>query len=65
MGNAVVEPSDDVWNLGDLAVRQSAMQVMFLLNALNGRKHVVVHNNDMPLSQTAMAGTAFSSARNW
>ena len=44
--NAVVEPNDEVWHLGDFAVRQSAMRVAYLLNALNGRKHLVVGNND-------------------
>lgn len=44
--DAVVEPEDEVWHLGDFAVRQSAERVECLLKQLNGRKHLVVGNND-------------------
>ena len=46
--NAVVQPgnSDEVWLLGDFAVRQSSERVAFLLNTLNGRKHLIIGNND-------------------
>jgi calcineurin-like phosphoesterase family protein len=44
--NAVVQPDDEVWHLGDFAVRQSADRVDALLGALLGRKHLVVGNND-------------------
>jgi calcineurin-like phosphoesterase family protein len=44
--NAVVEPNDEVWHLGDFAVRQSAERVACLLKVLNGRKHLIVGNND-------------------
>jgi len=44
--NSVVKPDDEVWHLGDFAVRQSAERVASLLNALHGRKHLVVGNND-------------------
>ena len=44
--NAVVGPGDDVWHLGDFAVRQSADRVASLLGLLNGHKHLVVGNND-------------------
>jgi calcineurin-like phosphoesterase family protein len=44
--NAVVRPEDEVWHLGDFAVRQPARQVRSLLEALNGHKHLVVGNND-------------------
>jgi calcineurin-like phosphoesterase family protein len=44
--NAVVGPEEDVWHLGDFAVCQSAGRVGALLGLLNGRKHLVVGNND-------------------
>jgi calcineurin-like phosphoesterase family protein len=44
--NAVVEPDDEVWHLGDFAVRQSADRVASLLRLLNGHKHLVIGNND-------------------
>lgn len=44
--NAVVGPEEEVWHLGDFAVRQSADRVGSLLKLLNGRKHLVVGNND-------------------
>jgi calcineurin-like phosphoesterase family protein len=44
--NAVIGPGDEVWHLGDFAVRQSAERVAHLLATLHGRKHLVVGNND-------------------
>jgi calcineurin-like phosphoesterase family protein len=44
--NAVVEFDDEVWHLGDFAVRQTPERVASLLTALHGRKHLVVGNND-------------------
>jgi calcineurin-like phosphoesterase family protein len=42
----VVKPDDDVWHLGDFAVRQPAERVTSLLRELHGRKHLVIGNND-------------------
>jgi calcineurin-like phosphoesterase family protein len=44
--NAVVEPGDEVWHLGDFSVRQSPEHVAALLRVLHGRKHLIVGNND-------------------
>jgi calcineurin-like phosphoesterase family protein len=44
--NARVGPEDEVWHLGDFAVRQKPERVAALLGALHGRKHLVVGNND-------------------
>jgi calcineurin-like phosphoesterase family protein len=44
--NAVVNPDDEVWHLGDFAVRQPAERVTSLLGELHGRKHLIVGNND-------------------
>jgi calcineurin-like phosphoesterase family protein len=44
--NEVVGPGDEVWHLGDFAVRQSAARMGELLDALSGSKHLIVGNND-------------------
>ncbi len=46
--NSVVEAGDrdEVWHLGDFAVRQSAERVASLLSMLHGRKHLITGNND-------------------
>jgi calcineurin-like phosphoesterase family protein len=44
--NSVVGAQDEVWHLGDFAVDATRQHVSTLLNQLNGRKHLVVGNND-------------------
>jgi calcineurin-like phosphoesterase family protein len=44
--NAVIKPEDEVWHLGDFAVRQSPERVAALLLELHGRKHLIAGNND-------------------
>jgi calcineurin-like phosphoesterase family protein len=44
--NSVVGSADEVWHLGDFAVRQSPERIGHLLDVLHGRKHLVVGNND-------------------
>jgi calcineurin-like phosphoesterase family protein len=46
--NAAVGADDEVWHLGDFAVRQPAARLGELLDALAGTKHLVVGNNDGP-----------------
>ncbi len=46
--NDVVRPDDDVWHLGDFALRTTPAAASALLRALNGRKHLVTGNNDPP-----------------
>jgi calcineurin-like phosphoesterase family protein len=46
--NAVVQPEDDIWHLGDFALRISTEAAADLLRQLNGRKHLIVGNNDQP-----------------
>lgn len=43
--NAAVSPDDEVWHLGDFA--RSAKHAAAMLPQLNGRKHLVVGNNDV------------------
>jgi len=42
--NAVVGPDDEVWHLGDFA--RTATQAAALLPQLNGKKHLILGNND-------------------
>jgi calcineurin-like phosphoesterase family protein len=46
--NETVGPGDDIWHLGDFALRTSATEAAALLEALSGRKHLVTGNNDPP-----------------
>ena len=51
--NAVVEPDDTVWHLGDFALGPPPERVQALLSALNGQKHLIVGNNDGPATLAA------------
>jgi len=53
--NSVIKPEDEVWHLGDFAVRQSRERVASLLSELYGQKHLVAGNND-DAAVTACAG---------
>jgi calcineurin-like phosphoesterase family protein len=48
-----VEPEDEVWHLGDFAIRQRQTVVEALLARLPGRKHLVTGNNDAPVTTEA------------
>jgi calcineurin-like phosphoesterase family protein len=54
--NEVVGPADQVWHVGDFAVRQTAARVAELLDALAGDKHLITGNND---------GAATTGAPGW
>jgi calcineurin-like phosphoesterase family protein len=46
--NETVGPEDEVWHLGDFALRTTSEQVGALLAGLHGRKHLITGNNDGP-----------------
>ena len=46
--NATVGPDDEVWHVGDFAIRQKPEVVAELLARLRGRKHLLTGNNDPP-----------------
>jgi calcineurin-like phosphoesterase family protein len=46
--NESVGPADEVWHLGDFAVRRSAAEVTRILAALHGNVHLIAGNNDGP-----------------
>jgi calcineurin-like phosphoesterase family protein len=56
--NAVVRPKDEVYHLGDFSNAKDARRIGNLLRALNGRKHLIVGNND---SEAAIASKAWAS----
>jgi calcineurin-like phosphoesterase family protein len=43
--NSVIRAGDEVWHLGDFAVRQSLERVTYLLEVLHGQKHLIAGNN--------------------
>lgn len=53
--NAAIGPDDEVWHLGDFALRMTAADAGALLHGLHGRKHLVTGNNDSP-AITALPG---------
>lgn len=57
--NAAVQPSDEVWHLGDFAFR-SAKPAAWYLSRLNGRKHLVHGNHD---SAEARADPGWASSQ--
>ena len=59
--NAVIGPEDDVWHLGDFALRRSAEAIEALLDRLRGRKHLIIGNNDGPAT-TGLPGWASTQA---
>jgi calcineurin-like phosphoesterase family protein len=44
--NETVSAEDEVWHLGDFASAKRPQRIGELLSALNGRKHLIVGNND-------------------
>ncbi len=46
--NTTVQPADEVWHLGDFAIRQKPEVVAELLARLHGQKHLLTGNNDPP-----------------
>jgi calcineurin-like phosphoesterase family protein len=52
--NSRVLPEDEVWHLGDFAARKPGFAER-LLAQLNGRKHLIIGNND-PLETTSAIG---------
>jgi calcineurin-like phosphoesterase family protein len=53
--NETVGRDDEIWHLGDFAIRQRQAVVGQLLARLNGRKHLVTGNND-PSATTEAKG---------
>lgn len=53
--NETVGPDDDVWHLGDFAIRQRPEVIAELLGRLHGHKRLVAGNND-PQATTQLEG---------
>ena len=58
--NAIVGPDDEVYHLGDFAVTMDATAVERWLAALNGRKHLIIGNNDSPAVTASSAWASIS-----
>jgi calcineurin-like phosphoesterase family protein len=59
--NAVVGPEDEVWHIGDFAIKQSAARVGDLLHQLRGQKHLVAGNNDAAVTTSSPAWASVQS----
>ena len=46
--NEVVRADDEVWHVGDFSLGPPPKRIGELLAALNGRKHLIIGNNDGP-----------------
>ena len=55
--NQAVDPTDQVWHVGDFAVRQTSDRIADLLGMLKGVKHLITGNNDIEAT-TASEGWA-------
>ena len=60
--NLTVGPGDEVWHLGDFAVRRSVAEVRGILGGLHGRIHLIIGNNDSP---TTVSLPGFASVQHY
>ena len=44
--NETIGPDDEIWHLGDFAVRRPVEEMQAVLHRLAGRKHILLGNND-------------------
>jgi calcineurin-like phosphoesterase family protein len=60
--NAAIGPEDEVWHLGDFALHVRPERIHELLDALNGRKHLIRGNND---GEATLAAAGWESVRDY
>jgi calcineurin-like phosphoesterase family protein len=60
--NETVLPDDEVWHLGDFALHVRPERIDELLNILNGRKHLIIGNND---GQATLSAQGWASVQNY
>lgn len=60
--NETVGSGDEVWHLGDFALGPPPDRLASLLESLNGRKHLVIGNNDGPAT---LALSGWSSVQHY
>jgi calcineurin-like phosphoesterase family protein len=51
--NKTVDSNDEVWHLGDFTRRGPEGYADFLLSVLNGRKHLIIGNNDDDMTMSS------------
>lgn len=56
--NAVVNPKDTVWHLGDFAMKLSDRETAEIFHELNGRKHLIIGNHDLDRKGRLLQATA-------
>lgn len=56
--NAVVNPKDTVWHLGDFAMKLSDRETAEIFHALNGRKRLIIGNHDLDKKGRLVQATA-------
>ena len=61
--NSVVNPIDELWHLGDFAVRQPPERISDLLERLHGHKHLVAGNNDSSAVRAAGGSVSMITLR--
>jgi calcineurin-like phosphoesterase family protein len=61
--NRAVAPTDEIYHLGDFAVRQKPERIEELLAALHGRKHLITGNNDPTPAREARGWTTVEPYR--
>jgi calcineurin-like phosphoesterase family protein len=60
--NDTVGPEDEVWHLGDFTRGSRKSRADALLSALNGRKHLIIGNND---DDATMSASGWTSTRHY
>ncbi len=60
--NETVLPEDEVWHLGDVGIAPGPEGMTELLEKLNGRKHLIIGNNDGPKT---LASPAWQSVQHY
>jgi calcineurin-like phosphoesterase family protein len=60
--NETVHKDDEIWHLGDVGIAPGAYGMTELLEGLNGRKHLIIGNNDGPKT---LASSAWASMQHY
>jgi calcineurin-like phosphoesterase family protein len=60
--NETVRPDDEVWHLGDFTRGSGKSRADALLSVLNGRKHLIIGNND---DETTISAGGWASTQHY
>lgn len=59
--NAVVQPTDDVFHLGDFAMKMNSKDIANVVRRLNGRIHLIMGNHDKVIKKDLQLQKMFAS----